>query len=110
MSAGGDLPHDLFTFVIERELGITHGFWGCIADGATFKSLPRKRTPQGKAVIRRHLVDLDDAEVSVNAVYFAWKRGDTTPINSALDEMLTRWRGLSEDDELVVRWPRESRT
>ena len=37
MAAGGDLPHDLYTFVIERALGMTHGFWGCVAEGATFR-------------------------------------------------------------------------
>lgn len=40
MAAGGDLPHDLYTFVIEDALGIEYGFriWGCIAAGATFKN------------------------------------------------------------------------
>src|SRR5690606_41112188 len=47
MAAGGDLPHDLYTFVIEYALGIEHGFWGAVAAGATFRSLGRKRTPQG---------------------------------------------------------------
>ena len=59
MASGGDLPHDLYTFVIEDALGIEYGFWGCVAAGATFKTLGRKRTPQGKAVIARHLEDLD---------------------------------------------------
>ena len=31
MAAGGDLPHDLYTFVIEDALDIEHGFWGCLA-------------------------------------------------------------------------------
>ena len=62
MAAGGDLPHDLYTFVIEDALGIEYGFWGCVAAGATFKTLGRKRTPQGKAVIARHPDDLDAAE------------------------------------------------
>ena len=61
MAAGRDLPHDLSTFVIEDALAIEHGFWGCVAAGATFKTLGRKRTAQGKAVISRHVDELDAA-------------------------------------------------
>ena len=104
MAAGGDLPHDLYTFVIEDALDIEHGFWGCVAAGATFKTLGRKRTPQGKAVITRHLDELDAAEARVNEIYFAWRRGDTTPLDGELEEMLQRWRALDEGDELVVQW------
>jgi hypothetical protein len=103
MAAGSDLPHDLATFVIERELGIDHGFWGCVADGATFRSLPRKRTPQGKAVIARNRPALDDAERRVNATYAAWRAGRRV---GPLDAMLERWRSLGEGDALVVEWPR----
>jgi len=82
MAAGGDLPHDLYTFVIEQALGIEHGFWGCVADGATFKTLGRKRTPQGREVISRHLRDLDESEFRVNDIYFAWKTGTPTPLDA----------------------------
>jgi hypothetical protein len=104
MAAGGDIPHDLATFVIEDALGIRHGFWGCVADGATFRTLGRKRTDPGKAVIRRHLTDLDEAEARVNEVYFTWRAGGATPADDALNEMLTRWRNLGEHEELVVVW------
>ncbi|MBX3285572.1 MAG: hypothetical protein KF703_09540 [Actinobacteria bacterium] len=105
MAAGCDLPHDLYTFVIEHPLGIEHGFWGCVADGATFKTLGRKRTPQGRAVIARHLDHLDAAEVAVNAVYFAWRAGEGTDLDPQLDEVLARWRNLSDGGELVLEWP-----
>jgi hypothetical protein len=106
MAAGADLPHDLSTFVIERELGLAHGFWGCVADGARFRSLGRKRTPQGKAVIAEHRAELDDAEVRVNAVYGAWRAGRPTGFDGALDAMLERWRGLDDGGSLVLEWPR----
>jgi hypothetical protein len=108
MAAGGDLPHDLYTFVIERALRLRNGFWGCVAAGATFRSLGRKRTPQGKAVIATHLGDLDDAERQVNQIYFAWKRGQPTPLDAELDEMLDRWRALEDGGELVLEWPPSS--
>lgn len=105
MAVGGDLPHDLFTFVIEDALGITDGFWGCVAAGATFRSLDRARTPQGVDVIRRHAGALDHAERRVNDVYGAWRRGAPTACSDALDAMLARWRGVDEGAELVVTWP-----
>lgn len=105
MAAGADLPHDLATFVIERALQIEHGFWGCVADGATFRSLGRRRTPQGKAVIARHVADLDAAEVRVNQVFFTWRAGQTTPVDDALDSMLDRWRALGDGESLVLTWP-----
>lgn len=104
MAAGGDLPHDLYTFVIEDALDIEHGFWGCVAAGATFKTLGRKRTPQGKAVIARHLDELDEAEARVNEVYFAWRAGTATDLDDELSLMLDRWRGLPDGGDLVVEW------
>lgn len=104
MAAGGDLPHDLYTFVIEDALEIEHGFWGCIAAGATFKTLGRKRTPQGKAVIARHLDDLDAAEARVNEIYFAWREGKPTELTDELDEMLARWRALPDGGDLELDW------
>lgn len=104
MAAGGDLPHDLYTFVIEDALAIEYGFWGCVAAGATFRTLGRKRTPQGVAVIKRHLADLDLAERQVNDIYFAWRAGTPTPVDGPLDAMLDRWRGLADGGELTVEW------
>lgn len=106
MAAGGDLPHDLATFVIEDALGLEHGFWGCVADGATFKTLGRKRTPQGRGVIDRYAADLDAAELQVNDVYFAWRRGEPTPVDDAIEAMLVRWRALDEGGSLEVVWKR----
>lgn len=105
MAAGGDLPHDLHTFVIEAALGIEHGFWGCVAAGATFRTLGRKRTPQGRAVILRHVADLDAAEARVNEVYGAWRAGRPTSVAGDLDAMLQRWRALADGEELTLTWP-----
>lgn len=104
MAAGGDLPHDLYTFVIEDALDLEFGFWGCVAAGATFKTLGRKRTPQGKAVIARYVVDLNEAEDRVNEVYFAWRAGQPTPLDAQLDSMLARWRALPDPGDLELEW------
>lgn len=110
MAAGGDLPHDLYTFVIESSLGLEFGFWGCVAAGATFKTLGRKRTPQGKAVIAQHLDDLDAAEARVNEIYFAWRSDTPTPLDDELDTMWARWRELTDGQELVLEWPASQTT
>jgi hypothetical protein len=104
MAAGGDLPHDLFTFVIEQELGIEHGFWGCVAAGATFKSLGRKRTRPGREVIARHETDLAAAEHHVNQIYGAWRGGQPTGLDAQLDSMLQRWQALADGEELRLEW------
>lgn len=106
MASGGDVPHDLSTFVIEAALDIRYGFWGCVAEGATFRTLGRKRTPQGRAVISKHLEELDRAEHLVNEMYFAWRRGEPTPVSDALDQALESWRRLPEGEDLVVEWSR----
>lgn len=41
MAAGRDLPHDLMQFTIERALEIRDGFWGILAHGGWFASVPR---------------------------------------------------------------------
>jgi hypothetical protein len=106
MAAGRDLPHDLSQFVIERELGIRHGFWGLLAHGAWFASVPGRRPTQpGRALVRAHQAALAAAEGVVNTHFFAWRRGEATPVGPALEEMLARWRRLADGERLVLRWP-----
>lgn len=40
---GSQLPHDLRHFVVERELGITDGIFGCIAAGTVYTSMQHVR-------------------------------------------------------------------
>jgi hypothetical protein len=97
--AGRGLPHDLLQLLVERELGHRHGFWGCLAHGATFRSLVpggRRRTPQGKAVIARHVADLDAAERDADAHARAWLHGLETSTTPILDDMRERWLALAE--------------
>lgn len=76
MARGRDLPHDLLQFTIERALEIRDGFWGLLAHGGWFASVPGRRpSPQGRAVVRAHHAALVAVEGVVNAHYLAWKRG-----------------------------------
>jgi len=106
MAAGRDLPHDLTQFTIERALEIRDGFWGLLAHGAWFASVPGRRpTPQGRAIVRAHHAALVTVEGIVNGHYQAWKRGEETPLKPALDTMYARWLALAEGERLGLDWP-----
>ena len=106
MAAGRTLPHDLTQFTIERALEIRDGFWGLLAHGASFASVPGRRlTRPGRALARAHHAALMHVEGVVNAHWLAWQRGQATPLRPALDAMLARWRGLAEGERLVLEWP-----
>lgn len=106
MAAGRDLPHDLNQFVIERELEIANGFWGLLAHGASFASVPgRRMTRPGRALERAHRDALMAVEGVVNGHYYAWKRGEPTPLRAALDAMHARWRALGVNEKLTLEWP-----
>jgi len=106
MAAGRDLPHDLAHFVVEGALGLETGFWGLLANGATFKSVPgRRRTQPGREIIRAHDSLLAGAEGLVNVHVSAWRAGRATPMKEALDAMLARWRALPVGEELRLEWP-----
>ena len=106
MAAGRDLPHDLTQFTIERALGIRDGFWGLLAHGASFASVPGRRlTRPGRALTRAYHGALAAVEGVVNGHYLAWKRGAATPLRPTLDAMYARWRALVEGERLVLEWP-----
>jgi hypothetical protein len=106
MAAGRDLPHDLAQFTIERALDIRDGFWGLLAHGASFASVPGRRpTEHGRAIARAHHAALAAVEGVANRHYSAWRRGDDTPIKPELDVMFARWLALHHEQRLVVEWP-----
>jgi hypothetical protein len=106
MAAGRDLPHDLTQFTIERALEIRDGFWGLLAHGASFASVPGRRpTRPGRALVRAHHAALVQVEVMVNRHYLAWQRGNETPLRPTLDAMYARWRALAEGERLTLEWP-----
>jgi hypothetical protein len=101
----GDLPHDLVQFIVEAALGIEHGFWGCVADGASFRSLRRKRTKPGRGVIAAHRKELDAAEYLIAHHLARWKAGAPTPAAEPLESIGRAWRALRDGDALTLRWP-----
>jgi hypothetical protein len=106
MAAGRDLPHDLTQFTIERALEMRDGFWGVLAHGGWFASVPGRRpTPQGRAIVRAHHGGLLAVEGVVNGHYLAWKRGEPTSLKPVLDAMYARWIALGKNELLTLEWP-----
>jgi hypothetical protein len=106
MAAGRDLPHDLTQFTIEHALDIRDGFWGLLAHGGSFASVPGRRpTPQGRAIVRAHHAALVAVEGIVHGHSLARKRSEPTPLKPALDTMYARWLGLDNDERLALEWP-----
>lgn len=101
----GDIGHDLAQYVIEAATGYTAGFWGLLAEGATFKSTGRRRTPQGRALIVEHRAELRDAEVLAGMHLMSWQRGDVNEVTTALQQASEQFRGLRPGERLRFEWP-----
>jgi hypothetical protein len=105
MASGKDIPHDLGQFVVESALELREGFWGLLANGASFKSVPGRRlTKPGREITRAHYAALVEVEGIVNGHVSAWRRGAATPVGSALDDMYRRWRALTPGETLSLKW------
>ena len=105
----GRLPHDLAQFVVEAGLGLRHGFWGLVADGATFRSMDKRRTREGRAVIAAHRAELNDAEARVNAEAHVLEAGGASPLREEWDRVVALWAALPEGGTLELEWPLPSR-
>jgi hypothetical protein len=101
MGGATGLPHDLVTFVVERELGLNGGFFNLTAHGGIFRSSRRRFTRPGRALIAAHRADLDEAERTVNTTANAWRAGRPTP---ALDAAAEEWSGLAVGESIELTW------
>ena len=59
---GSDLPHDLVHAVVEQQLGVADGIWGCVADGVVWRSMTHLSGRQPP-----HAADRSRAGSSANA-------------------------------------------
>lgn len=101
----GDVPHDLVQMIVEGALGITDGFWGSIAAGATFNSTGRKRTRPGRAVIAANRDSIRATEHIVGEHHRRWRAGEPTPAARHFDDVASRWADLDDGEGLIVDWP-----
>src|SRR3954471_24322830 len=69
---GADLPHDLVHAVVEAELRVRDGIWGCVADGVVWGSMRHvsgRRPPH--AAERSERLKRERAEAVMRAEYVA---------------------------------------
>jgi len=90
------MPHDLAHFLVESSLGLRHGFWGSIADGAVFgtmRHLYGRRAPHASKrstqVLRANQPCLSEAEVLVAIAHQAF--------GSSGSDVLRRLRALLDE-------------
>jgi hypothetical protein len=99
------LPHDVVTLVVERDLGVTDGFFGTVAAGGTFRSMAKRRHADGKAAIARNRPGLVRAEQAVHGEWAAWLAGHPCSCATALDAAEAAWRALPPGGTLTLTWP-----
>jgi hypothetical protein len=104
MAGASRLPHDLATFVIERDLSIAGGFFNLVAHGAVFRSSGRRITRSGRDLIIANRAALEDAERTVHQVQSLWGRHQTSPAGLALTDADERWRALDPGHSLELAW------
>jgi hypothetical protein len=102
----GVIPHDLAHLVTEAYFGIDDGFWGLLAQGATFRrGTDRRPTRPGRALVAARRAELGAAEELGNAHHGAWREGFPTPVGAAFDLAAAQWRALPDGGVMRVRWP-----
>jgi hypothetical protein len=108
MTIGRDIPHDLAQYVIESMTGCENGFWGSVARGATFRSMQKRRTKPGRAVIAANRQDLVGSEHLAGRYFGRWRARDASPVVAAMDVAFDQWKSLGPTDRLVFEWPSPS--
>jgi hypothetical protein len=101
----GVISHDLVQYIVEAATGYEHGFWGLLAQGATFKSTGRRRTKPGRAVIAAHREELNASEQLAAAHMAAWAAGEHTRVTDALTRAAHQFSRLQPGERLRFEWP-----
>src|SRR5262249_41132501 len=93
------MPHDLAHYVVERELGLTRGFWGRVADGALFPGIkvlsgrqPPRAAARSQSVIREAGQAGTEAEVLVGILIKIVEKGLAAEGPAARALLAEAWR------------------
>lgn len=97
-----ELPHDVVTLVVERELGITDGFFGTVGAGGTFRSMAKRKNRPGRAVIAENAEALRAAEATVHREWDAWRAGEPTRCAAALSAADAQWAAVPPGGQLTL--------
>ncbi|MBV9863996.1 MAG: hypothetical protein JO316_01450 [Abitibacteriaceae bacterium] len=103
------LPHDLAHLIVERELGLRRGFWGCVAEGALFPGMSvveGRQPPRAAAQSKRILHEMQaeqhgtEAEVLVSVLETIAQRKLETDYPAARALLDAMWRPIRPAREL----------
>jgi hypothetical protein len=123
---GADLPHDLVHALVETELGIADGIWGCIADGVVWDSMrhvsgrqPPHAAERSARLKKERAAVIGRAEAAADLVSRTARGAAVLPgevaasgfpperIDGAavgLRDAGRRWAGLRPGDTLPLTW------
>src|SRR6476661_2901545 len=129
---GSDLPHDLVHAIVEQQLGVGDGIWGCVADGVVWRSMthvsgrqPPHAAERSNRLKRERSASIRRAEALADLVNRLASGGEVTPgalpatgvppqrIVAAVVELgnvQRRWAGLAAGEVWVVEWESGRRT
>jgi hypothetical protein len=124
---GAELPHDLVHALVEAELRVRDGIWGCVADGVVWGSMRHvsgRRPPHAaerSARLRRERAEAIGRAEGLADLVGRLARGEAAvargaPATSAHAERLEaaaealraaarEWEGLAPGDTWTVDWP-----
>ena len=123
---GADLPHDLVHAIVERELRISDGVWGCVADGVVWGSMrhvsgrrPPHAEERSKRLKRERTAAVQRAEAMADLVHRLADGAEVLPSQlstaglppdalAAAVEVLRatrrRWSGLEPGATWTLEW------
>jgi hypothetical protein len=127
---GADLPHDLVHAVVEAEVPIADGVWGCVADGVVWGSMrhvsgrrPPHAAERSERLKRERVAAVQRAENVADVVGRLARSEEVLPaqlaaagvprerIEAAVDavrDAARRWAALPVGERWVVEWPDRS--
>jgi len=121
-SYGHGLPHDLCHLVVESELGLRHGFWGLVDQGAEIDLVDNQATlvRAGRRLVDEEGIDLSglvEAETAVARLTSPdpearLQRGMQEPhgidasirIHRRLEDLTRRWAALGDGESITLEF------
>ena len=127
-AGGGDgLPHDLVHALVEAELGVRDGIWGCVADGVVWTTMrhvsgrrPPHATERSDRLKRERAAAIGRAEALADLVHRLADGAEVLPgeradagvpverLTAAADALRAagrRWAAMRPGEEWVQEWP-----
>jgi len=124
---GAELPHDLVHALVESQLAVPDGIWGCVADGVVWGSMrhvsgrrPPHAAERSDRLKRERAARIQWAEGLADLVGRLARGGEVLPheltgagvgtarLTAAAEELRNadrRWAALRPGEDWVVTWP-----